>query len=135
VALSQDGTVIAVGGWDGRVRLFSARSGKALGVLGYHRDSVQCLAFPTLVLDMIPPEDEADEAAGEGDSARKGDEESVEGADRDVMASTIELGAESDSDDDGDRAGGGGERDRWFASGGKDRRIALWELMDFKQSS
>lgn len=52
-----------------------------------------------------------------------------------VEASTLELGDDDDEDDSdeefGGRGGGGGV-DRRLVSGGKDRRVALWELMDFK---
>ncbi|KAI0300842.1 WD-40 repeat-containing protein [Russula brevipes] len=45
VAIHGDGRVCAVGGWDGRVRLHSTKSLKALGTLIYHKAAVQSLAF------------------------------------------------------------------------------------------
>ncbi|KAI0303688.1 WD40 repeat-like protein [Multifurca ochricompacta] len=39
------GNVCAVGGWDGRVRLFSTKSFKSLGTLIYHKTGVQALVF------------------------------------------------------------------------------------------
>ncbi|KAI0649353.1 WD-40 repeat-containing protein [Trametes meyenii] len=45
VAIKDDGRVCAVGGWDGRVRLYSTKSFKPLGTLAYHKKSCQCVAF------------------------------------------------------------------------------------------
>jgi WD40 repeat protein len=109
LAISSSDTILAVGGWDGKVRLFSAASGKPLGTLGYHRETVQCLAFPQAAM------------------SESGETEVL------LDPSTIELG-EEDSDEDDEPGGRGGGKERWFVSGGKDRRVALWELMDFTRS-
>ncbi|KAH9949985.1 WD-40 repeat-containing protein [Amylocystis lapponica] len=45
VAIRDDGRVCAVGGWDGKVRLYSTKSMKPLGTLDYHKKSCQALAF------------------------------------------------------------------------------------------
>ncbi|XP_069107268.1 guanine nucleotide-binding protein subunit beta-like protein 1 [Argopecten irradians] len=46
-AFRHDGKILASGGWDGNVRLFSGKSVKPLAVLSYHKESVQALAFST----------------------------------------------------------------------------------------
>ncbi|KAH9856558.1 WD-40 repeat-containing protein [Lenzites betulinus] len=96
VAIADDGRVCAVGGWDGRVRLYATRTGKALGTLAYHKQNCQCVAFahaqPTRV---------------------SGDEE------------------DGDEDEDGMTEEERVERARWLVSGGQDRRVAIWPLMDF----
>lgn len=106
LALSPDGNVLAVGGWDGRVRLFSAATGKPLGDLAYHRETVQALCFAHLP---SAPEE----------LAREGEQDS-----------TIELG-EEDSEEENGVADGAPPRERWLISGGKDRRVAFWGLIDF----
>ncbi|THH01402.1 hypothetical protein EW145_g6921 [Phellinidium pouzarii] len=45
IALRSDGRVCAVGGWDGKIRLFSTKSFKSLGTLSYHTKSCQSVAF------------------------------------------------------------------------------------------
>ncbi|CAA7267117.1 unnamed protein product [Cyclocybe aegerita] len=45
VAIRDDGKICAVGGWDGRIRLFSTKSFKPLGTLKYHRAHCQCIEF------------------------------------------------------------------------------------------
>jgi len=37
--------VTAVGGWDGKIRLYSTKSFKPLGTLKYHKSACQCLEF------------------------------------------------------------------------------------------
>ena len=107
LALSPNGDVLAVGGWDGHIRLFSSATGKPLGDLEYHRESIHVLAFAyNSVLDSTGTEDE----------------------------STIELGNEEDSDED-ENGSGGVHRERWLVSGSKDRRVAMWELIDFTTST
>ncbi|RDX57477.1 WD-40 repeat-containing protein [Lentinus brumalis] len=62
VAMRDDGRVCAVGGWDGRVRLYSTKSFKPLGTLSYHKKNCQSVAFARSQLQSLPRE-----AAGGGD--------------------------------------------------------------------
>lgn len=107
VALSPNEKVIATGGWDGRIRLFSAGTGKPLGELSYHRESINILAFANA-------------------SALKGFGVGAEGNE---VESTIEIGEESSDSEQEDESAE--SRERWLVSGGKDRRVALWSLMEF----
>ncbi|KAF8807002.1 WD-40 repeat-containing protein [Phlegmacium glaucopus] len=45
IAIRDDGKVTAVGGWDGKIRLYSTKSFKSLGTLKYHKSACQCLEF------------------------------------------------------------------------------------------
>ncbi|XP_072164022.1 guanine nucleotide-binding protein subunit beta-like protein 1 [Diadema setosum] len=45
VALREDGKILALGGWDSRVRIFGWRKLKALAVLSYHTETVNSLDF------------------------------------------------------------------------------------------
>ncbi|XP_076640017.1 guanine nucleotide-binding protein subunit beta-like protein 1 [Colletes latitarsis] len=45
IAIRPDAKIVAVGGWDSRVRLYSWKSLKPLAVLDQHRDTVQDIAF------------------------------------------------------------------------------------------
>jgi WD40 repeat protein len=109
IALSPNEQVLATGGWDGRIKLFSSTSGKPLGELSYHRESVHILSFAH-----ASPVDGLD---GTGTATE--------------VESTIEIG-EEDSDS-GEEDGSVPPRERWLVSGGKDRRVALWGLMDFSR--
>ncbi|KAH7107519.1 WD-40 repeat-containing protein [Auriculariales sp. MPI-PUGE-AT-0066] len=45
IAIRPDDRVCAVGGWDGKIRLYSTKSFKPLGTLAYHREGCFGLAF------------------------------------------------------------------------------------------
>lgn len=47
------------------------------------------------------------------------------------MAETLELGAEDSVEEDEGELDEVPPTERWMASGGKDRRVALWGLMEF----
>ncbi|KAH9168819.1 WD40 repeat-like protein [Lactarius sanguifluus] len=54
VAIHDKGRVCAIGGWDGRVRLFSTKSFKSLGTLVHHKAGIQALAFAHTRLSVAP---------------------------------------------------------------------------------
>ncbi|THH16107.1 hypothetical protein EW146_g4481 [Bondarzewia mesenterica] len=101
IVLRDDGRVCAVGGWDGKIRLYSTKTLKPLGTLVYHKDNAQALAW-----------------ARPADQSLK---EEIKGQQTDL---------EFDSDDEM-TAAEKERRERWLVSGGKDGRVAIWELMDF----
>ncbi|KAI6108321.1 WD40-repeat-containing domain protein [Pisolithus sp. B1] len=55
IAIRGDGRVCAVGGWDGKVRLYSTKTFKSLGTLVHHKQACQALAFASS-LDIGPCE-------------------------------------------------------------------------------
>ncbi|KAI6154710.1 WD40-repeat-containing domain protein [Pisolithus tinctorius] len=59
VAIRDDGRVCAVGGWDGRVRLYSTKFFKSLGTLVHHKQACQALTFTS------PSDVRAHEAIGD----------------------------------------------------------------------
>ena len=89
------------------MRLFSVKTFKSLGTLVYHRETVNTIVFPHLVL-----QDATLAKTGTGDD-EEDDDENV--------------------DMDGQTGIRGGVKGfgRWLGTGGKDRRVALWELRDF----
>lgn len=134
VALTPEEAVVAVGGWDGKTRLFSAATGKPLGTLPFHRDTVQVVAFPSPARPSAPTQSDPTGRSDEQDGA-----DSQSAADFVSVDETMEIGGSGSSDDtdddddyDGHTSSRGGRRAaRWMATGGKDTKVALWELMDF----
>ncbi|KAG2347927.1 WD40 repeat-like protein [Suillus weaverae] len=53
VAIRSDGRVCAIGGWDGRVRLYSTKTLKLLGTLVHHKQGCQAVMFASHI-DHIP---------------------------------------------------------------------------------
>ncbi|KAJ7274518.1 WD40-repeat-containing domain protein [Mycena haematopus] len=45
IAIRDDGRVCAIGGWDGRIRLYSTKNLKPLGTLRYHKSGCQAVEF------------------------------------------------------------------------------------------
>ncbi|RPD61185.1 WD-40 repeat-containing protein [Lentinus tigrinus ALCF2SS1-7] len=64
VTIKDDGRVCAVGGWDGRIRLYSTKSFKPLGTLSYHKKSCQAVAVARSQPQLLPC---TSEGGGEGD--------------------------------------------------------------------
>ncbi|KAF9061925.1 WD-40 repeat-containing protein [Rhodocollybia butyracea] len=93
VAIRDDGRICAVGGWDGKIRLYSTKNFKPLGSLRYHKEGCQALSFAT----------------------------------------SFHAGSSQDLDDDLDNEEKL-KRGRWLVSGGKDKRVAIWELISFEKS-
>ena len=60
ISVRQDGRVCAVGGWDGKIRLFSTKSGKPLGTLRYHKTACQSLTFGNQFPDSAVEDDDLD---------------------------------------------------------------------------
>ncbi|WVF68720.1 hypothetical protein IAT40_003492 [Kwoniella sp. CBS 6097] len=119
VTVRPDGRVVAVGGWDGKIRLFSTETFKPLGTLSSHRETVHVIAFANPPLPTITVQDEHEDA---------------ESLIAEEEASTLDIADDDESDDeddDDDEGKGGVRRESWFASGGKDTKVALWGLMDF----
>ncbi|KAM0755087.1 WD40 repeat-like protein [Meredithblackwellia eburnea MCA 4105] len=71
IEIREDEKIIAVAGWDGEVRVYSARTGAPLAVLSYHRMSLHALAFaPVLGHQGILVEDESDSEDDEDEKPR-----------------------------------------------------------------
>jgi WD40 repeat protein len=59
IVIRDDGKVTAVGGWDGKIRLYSTKSFKRLGTLKYHKFACQCLEFARSIrVEEIDSDDE-----------------------------------------------------------------------------
>ncbi|KAF9223833.1 WD40 repeat-like protein [Gyrodon lividus] len=104
IAIRDDGRVCAIGGWDGKVRLYSTKGFKSLGTLVCHKESCQALTFAS----------------------------SFNGhtTDRDSGNTTLNE-AEDDEDDMSDDEKR--QRARWIVTAGKDYRVSIWGLISFEK--
>ncbi|KAF8656270.1 hypothetical protein AX16_002706 [Volvariella volvacea WC 439] len=108
IAIRDDGKVCAIGGWDGKIRLYSTKNFKPLGTLSYHKQALQALEF--------------------AHSPEAHSPEGTSGRDEQVT----DLVDEEDDDEEygeADRE----KRARWLIAGSKDNRITIWSLISFQK--
>ncbi|KAI0779107.1 WD-40 repeat-containing protein [Irpex lacteus] len=75
IAIRDDGRVCAVGGWDGKVRLYSTKSLKPLGTLDYHKKSSQAVAFARSLCGTISEAADEEDADSEDEMSQAEKEE------------------------------------------------------------
>lgn len=67
VAIRSDGRVCAIGGWDGKVRLYSTKTLKLLGTLVHHKQGCQAVTFASHILPLggdLKGDDSSDDEDG-----------------------------------------------------------------------
>lgn len=103
VKVRSDGRILATAGWDGSVRVYSARSLKELAVLQWHREGCYAVAFA--------------EVLGQGATGATGatGEQSV----------AVGMNRMERMKEERDRRV---HATHWLVSGSKDGKIALWEI-------
>ncbi|KAJ7170586.1 WD-40 repeat-containing protein [Mycena crocata] len=61
IAIRDDARVCAIGGWDGRIRLYSTKNLKPLGTLRYHKNGCQAVEFARSVDVAVTPDEGSDD--------------------------------------------------------------------------
>lgn len=97
-----DGRIFATAGWDGRLRVYAAKSMKELAVLKWHKEGCYAAAFAAVLGDNATSTVE-DEGEGEGKITKR--ELSV-AQKRAVKSQTT----------------------HWLAAGSKDGKVSLWDI-------
>ncbi|KAF9951773.1 ASTRA complex subunit [Mortierella alpina] len=134
IKVRNDNKILALAGWDGRIRVFSAKTLKPLAVLKHHREGLYCL-------DTAQMQDvggtSVPEAGSSSTANRDEDEDNERQAEksRELQDVTAEEESESgsESEDDSDEEVALADRRwwskrHWIAAGGKESRISLWEI-------
>ncbi|KAG0039953.1 ASTRA complex subunit [Podila clonocystis] len=143
-----DNRILALAGWDGKIRVFSAKTLKPLAVLQYHREGLYCLDFANVELklkDII--ENDAVASVFQDDQNDQNEDVSVQAIQDDTQnpLPPVAIDDDSDSQDSEDREASEESDDdsdledsiksraewskrHWLAAGGKENRISLWEI-------
>ncbi|KAG0709338.1 WD-40 repeat-containing protein [Suillus ampliporus] len=107
IAIHGDGRVYAIGGWDGKVRLYSTKTFKLLGPLVHHKQACQVVIFASVI---CPPFGDAPLQRDSRDDDSSGDEDDVSVEEKRARA-------------------------RWLIAGGTDAKVSIWALVDFEKTS
>ncbi|KAI1615067.1 WD40-repeat-containing domain protein [Exophiala viscosa] len=106
--LRSDGRILATAGWDGRVRVYSAKTLKELAVLKWH--TLGCYATAFAVID---PDDDSHENNETGSS----NDHATEVVSRPTALDLIKQQRAENA-----------RLTHWLAAGGKDGKISLWDI-------
>ncbi|KAG2130863.1 WD40-repeat-containing domain protein [Suillus clintonianus] len=107
IAIRGDGRVCAIGGWDGKVRLYSTKTFKLLGTLAHHKQGCQAVIF---VCPVDPPLDNVSLHRDLRKDDSSGDEDEMTVEEKHARA-------------------------RWLIAGSADAKVSIWALMNFEKTS
>ncbi|KAK1759239.1 ASTRA-associated protein 1 [Echria macrotheca] len=116
--IRSDGLVFATAGWDGKIRVYSARTMKEVAVLKWHREGCYAVAFAS-VEDASPPTTtigETSKTKGEGEG-----EGGEEGGEILVVPKLVDMSLRQKRIRHARTA-------HWLAAGSKDGRVSLWDV-------
>jgi len=105
--LRSDGRIFATAGWDGRIRVYSAKSMKELAVLKWHKDGCYAVAFAAI--DVVGVQNMSDSTSSASSSvvvAKISSAIQTVGQTRDAKARNT----------------------HWLAAGAKDGKVSLWDI-------
>ncbi|KDQ19260.1 hypothetical protein BOTBODRAFT_27843 [Botryobasidium botryosum FD-172 SS1] len=72
VTMRDDGRVCAVAGWDGKIRLYSTKTFKPLGILVFHKETCQAVIFARAYIPLAEGKSDPDEEMTEEEKVRRG---------------------------------------------------------------
>jgi len=110
LSVRSDGRLLATGGWDTRVRVYSTKTLKEVAVLKWHKEGVYAVAFGKIV-DAVDLEHNMQDATGQGNNA------DAEVTRRETGLSKLQRQREEKM-----------QVKHWIAAGAKDGKISLWEV-------
>lgn len=102
LTVRSDGRILATAGWDGRMRVYSAKSLQELAVLKWHKEGCYALDFA-----IVEPAQHAQ------------DESHNAGSDMTTMMQRTTLGRQRESQ---------ASTSHWLAAGSKDGKVSIWDV-------
>ena len=115
--IRSDSRILATAGWDGRVRVYSAKTLAELAVLKWHRVGVYAVDFADISVGAAP-KDMSMHREGEGMDAIATKGAGVEDVDRvEDFMKRLERQREEKV-----------REKHWIVTGGKDGKVSLWEI-------
>ncbi|OAL54432.1 WD40 repeat-like protein [Pyrenochaeta sp. DS3sAY3a] len=106
LCIRSDGRLLATGGWDTRIRMYSTKTLKEVAVLKWHKEGVYAVAFSKIL-------EPGDLNGGNGENATCGDEISK----RETGLTKLQRQREEKI-----------QLKHWVVAGAKDGKVSLWEV-------
>jgi WD40 repeat protein len=119
LSIRSDGKIFATGGWDGRVRVYSAKSLKELAVLKWHKEGVYGVAFAE-----IRSGSSEENANAESKDATKETSEEIAIGSSSLEQTIVPRRGSIVRKKREDKA----REIHWLAAGSKDGKVSLWEV-------
>ncbi|KAJ4366034.1 Astra associated protein 1 Asa1 [Ascochyta clinopodiicola] len=108
LCVRSDGRLLATGGWDARVRIYSSKTLKEVAVLKWHKEGIYAVAFG----EVLDTKDIRNSADDNGDG-----KESGEVSKKETGLSQLQRQREEKM-----------QVRHWVAAGAKDGKVSLWEV-------
>ncbi|KAF9103880.1 ASTRA complex subunit, partial [Mortierella sp. AM989] len=129
IKIRSDNKIMGLAGWDGRIRIFSAKSLKPLAVLKHHREGLNCLGFAYLY-GLDPSTDVEETAEEKGKVEMSSENSSASTPNKHEEDDETDEASENESDEDSDledmlEGRRQWSRRHWIAVGGKENRINI----------
>jgi WD40 repeat protein len=113
LCVRSDGRIIATGGWDSRIRIYSAKTLKELAVLKWHKEGVYAVAFGAIL----------DGSSVSTSLIEQGEQRSGRGTVKTEVATTA-TGLSRLQRQREEKI----QSKHWIAAGAKDGKVSLWEI-------
>lgn len=120
LSVRSDGKIFATGGWDGRIRVYSAKSLKELAVLKWHKEGVYGVAFSEIREEVVVERTEGKEIEGVGDRVGGMGELSEVRGERSQLPEGGSIVRRKREDK--------ALETHWLAAGSKDGKVSLWQV-------
>lgn len=119
--LRSDSRIFATGGWDSRVRVYSARTLKEVAVLSWHKQGCYAVAFADVEAGERDPLSAANAPRDEHED-RGGDSGStIQGMDMVPVSTTVGTAVRN-------RRVAYSRTAHWLAAGSKDGKVSVWDI-------
>ncbi|QDS73420.1 hypothetical protein FKW77_008398 [Venturia effusa] len=121
LSVRSDGKIFATAGWDGRIRVYSAKSLKELAVLKWHKEGVYGVAFSVIRSETVEKttdltvKEEGDDGSGGGKN-EVGTQVATQSV-TPISSGIVRRKREEKA-----------LETHWLAAGGKDGKVSLWEV-------
>jgi ASTRA-associated protein 1 len=118
VRIRSDGKIIATAGWDGRVRVYSAKTLKEVAVLRWHQTGCYAVALSTVHAEGA----DRDGIVSEGISDEKRPEEAPSASEVHLRSAQLSQATVRS------QRLASAQSTNWLAAGSKDGKISLWDI-------